>query len=87
MKFFTFLYNFRILTIHNLNAVSKFLKVDVAVFRDLDSMISKREISAITQWLNSKHTFHVMRDHPNHGTTPMMAGMWGVKVFAIHKEQ
>ena len=23
-----------------------------------------------------------MRDHPNHGTTPMMAGMWGVKVGA-----
>ena len=21
-----------------------------------------------------------MRDHPNHGTVPMMAGMWGVKV-------
>ena len=45
-------------------------------------MISQRETAAVMQWLNSKHIFHVMRDHPNHGTTPMMAGMWGVKVGA-----
>ena len=55
-------------------------KVDVAVFRDLDSVITPREISAVSEWLDSKHAFHVMRDHPNHGTVPMMAGMWGVKV-------
>ena len=56
-------------------------QVDHAVFRDLDSLISKREKAAVAQWLESKHIFHVMRDHPNHGTTPMMAGMWGVKVI------
>ena len=50
------------------------------MFRDLDSVITPREISAVSQWLDSKHAFHVMRDHPNHGTVPMMAGMWGVKV-------
>ena len=55
-------------------------KVDVAVFRDLDSVVSEREIAAVGQWLNSKHAFHIMRDHPNHGAVPMMAGMWGVKV-------
>ena len=58
-------------------------QVDHAVFRDLDSLISKRETTAVTQWLESKHIFHVMRDHPNHGTTPMMAGMWGVKVIVL----
>ena len=52
----------------------------MAVFRDLDSIISKRETEAVFQWLNSKHAFHVMRDHPNHGAVPMMAGMWGAKV-------
>ena len=55
-------------------------KVSVAVFRDLDSVITPREISAVSQWLDSKHAFHVMRDHPNHGAVPMMAGMWGVRV-------
>ena len=54
--------------------------MDVAVFRDLDSLISQREIEAVTQWINSKHAFHIMRDHPNHGTVPIMAGMWGAKV-------
>ena len=59
----------------------------MAVFRDLDSIISKRETEAVSQWLNSKHAFHVMRDHPNHGAVPMMAGMWGVKVCNLSIEK
>ena len=54
-------------------------QVEVALFRDVDSLISRREKEAVRQWLDSKHTFHVMRDHPSHNA-PMMAGMWGCKV-------
>jgi hypothetical protein len=51
----------------------------VALFRDLDSRPSLREVEAVKEWLQSKHVFHVMRDHPGHDM-PMLAGMWGVKV-------
>ena len=35
--------------------------------RDVDSNISEREVAAVKQWLNSDASFHVMRDHPQHG--------------------
>ena len=56
-----------------------FLKVEVAMFRDLDSRPSQREVDAVHEWLQSKHAFHVMRDHPGHDL-PMLAGMWGLKL-------
>ena len=69
----------------NEKSIYPILKVDVAMFRDLDSIISERETAAVAQWLSSKHAFHIMRDHPDHGAVPMMAGMWGVKVcFKCH---
>jgi hypothetical protein len=46
--------------------------VDVMVFRDLDSQILKREITAVNEWLNSSYPMHVMRDHPHHG--PVVLG-------------
>ena len=52
----------------------------MAVFRDLDSVATERESAAVKEWMASKHAFHAMRDHPDHGATPMMAGMWGAKV-------
>ena len=55
------------------------LKVEVALFRDLDSRASSREVAAVQEWLQSKHVFHVMRDHPGHDM-PILAGMWGVKL-------
>ena len=56
-----------------------FLQVEVAMFRDLDSRPSQREVDAVHEWLQSKHAFHVMRDHPGHDL-PMLAGMWGLKL-------
>eukprot|EP00093_Oithona_nana_P009625 09625.XXX_377775_379280_1 [CDS] Oithona nana genome sequencing. len=54
-------------------------QVEVALFRDLDSRASSREVAAVQEWLQSKHVFHVMRDHPGHDM-PILAGMWGVKL-------
>lgn len=46
------------------------------LIRDVDSRISNRELRAVTSWIESGKTFHIMRDHPNH-RTPMLGGMWG----------
>ena len=51
--------------------------VDIACFRDLDSVIFKREEAAVREFLASedKEVCHVMRDHPLH-TAKIMGGMW-----------
>ena len=49
------------------------------ISRDLDSLFSSREVSAVTEWLESSFDLHVMRDHPWHGV-PMMGGTWGTKL-------
>ena len=41
-------------------------QVDVFISRDADSLILKREVDAVHQWLQSNYTFHLMRDHPAH---------------------
>ena len=40
--------------------------VDRIIARDTDSEVNSREVAAVHQWLESPHTFHVMRDHPGH---------------------
>ena len=48
--------------------------------RDLDSLPSLREFSAVEEFLNdSKAQFHVMRDNRAH-SAPILAGMWGAKM-------
>lgn len=42
--------------------------VDVFVSRDVDSIIWRREVDAVEEWLRSNYTFHVMRDHKYHGS-------------------
>jgi hypothetical protein len=44
--------------------------------RDADAVISKREATAVQQWIESGKHFHMMRDAVSH-TELMMAGMWG----------
>merc|ERR1711976_480857 len=53
--------------------------VDVLLVRDLDSHISRREVSAVNEFLNSSKDFHIMRDHPFH-IQPIMGGLWGIRL-------
>lgn len=48
------------------------------LFRDCDSRIGLREVSAVKAWSVSDAQFHVMRDHPAH-VLPVSAGMWGAR--------
>lgn len=50
--------------------------IDVVICRDTDSRLTKREKSAINQWLNSTKNFHIIRDHPYH-SRKILGGMWG----------
>jgi len=52
--------------------------IDVMISRDTDSRINVREKESIDEWLNSDKDFHIMRDHPWHGTQ-ILGGMWGVR--------
>jgi hypothetical protein len=52
--------------------------VDIMISRDCDSRLSYREKLAVDEWINSDKGFHIMRDHPWHGTE-ILGGMWGVK--------
>jgi len=52
--------------------------VDAAILRDTDSTITKREVAAVQEWLDSGKSYHIMRDHPHHSSL-MLAGLWGAK--------
>lgn len=60
--------------------VWRFLPLDSDVFivRDSDSRLSKRDLSAVNEWLNSDKTLHILRDHPHHNHK-ILGGMWGFK--------
>ena len=50
--------------------------VDRFMVRDCDSVIGVREAEAVSAWMASGRSFHVMRDWWTH-TDLMLAGMWG----------
>ncbi|KAF4528042.1 hypothetical protein B566_EDAN016662 [Ephemera danica] len=50
--------------------------VDVALSRDLDSILSVREQAAVQEWLSTGAALHVMRDHKDH-KTELLGGTWG----------
>lgn len=56
--------------------------VDVMISRDTDSRLNQRERAAVDAWLASEASFHVMRDHPQHGTA-ILGGLWGAKRDSI----
>jgi hypothetical protein len=51
--------------------------VSHVLFRDCDSRITPREVSCISQWIDSGKSYHIIRDHPWHAS-PIMGGLWGV---------
>ena len=56
--------------------------VEVMISRDCDSRLSSREKAAVDEWLESGKGFHIMRDHPWHGSK-MLGGMWGMRSGAL----
>ena len=56
--------------------------VDIVLVRDTDSRFSQREVSAVSAWLETGSTFHIMRDHPFH-SAKIMAGMWGARAVGL----
>lgn len=63
--------------------VERFKAIDTpevthVIFRDTDSRLNKRESLAVSEWLSSDKTLHIMKDHPHHGGFPILAGMWGI---------
>jgi len=52
--------------------------IDIMISRDCDSRLSNREKIAVDQWVDSDKGFHIMRDHPYHGTE-ILGGMFGIK--------
>jgi len=68
----------------------RFLVIDyddceLAIFRDTDSRITEREQDGVLEWISSKKTLHVIRDHPAHripfgnDQPGILGGMWGIK--------
>ena len=51
---------------------------DIMISRDTDCRFTQREVDAVESWLSSDKDFHVMRDHPYHGTE-ILGGMWGCR--------
>lgn len=51
---------------------------DIFISRDIDSYITKRESSAVSEWVDSDKNIHIMRDHPHH-KNKIQAGMFGMK--------
>ena len=47
--------------------------------RDLGSLITEREVSAVAEWLSTDKRYHVMRDHPTHSET-IQGCCFGMKV-------
>jgi len=56
--------------------------VECMISRDCDSRLTRREADAVNQWLESGKGFHIMRDHPWHGSL-MLGGMWGCRRDAL----
>lgn len=52
--------------------------IENLIIRDCDSRVWFREKTAVDEWLQSDKRFHIMRDHPYHGTS-ILGGMWGVR--------
>jgi len=48
------------------------------IFRDTDSRLNRREADAVNQWIEEDKAIHIMKDHPYHGSFPILAGMWGI---------
>ena len=60
---------------------------NLGIFQDslLLNRFSKREVAAVSEWIDANLTFHVMRDHPLH-EVEIMGGMWGARLDIGHRK-
>ncbi len=58
--------------------------VEVMISRDCDSRLSIRESDMVKDFVSSPSKFHNIKDHPNHYSWEVLAGMWGIKQGIIH---
>lgn len=56
--------------------------VEYVIFRDVDSVISWREVAVVNEWVASGKMFHTIRDSGSH-TELILAGLWGAKGGSI----
>ena len=56
--------------------VLKDKNIDRFIVRDTDGRLTQREKNCVVDWERSGKEFHIIRDHPMHGTR-IMGGMWG----------
>jgi hypothetical protein len=67
------------------NALDRFAAIDrpdcdVMFCRDADSGMPAREVACMEDFLRDRHRLlHIIRDHPAHRHTRIMAGMWGMR--------
>jgi protein O-GlcNAc transferase len=57
--------------------------VDYFISRDTDSRLSMRDVVSTQEWIDSKKSFHIVREHPLGHHWWMNAGMWGCKKGSI----
>lgn len=53
-------------------------RVSAFFVRDTDSLLLERGAAAVREWMSGNKSFHLLRDHPNHGI-PVMGGLWGAR--------
>lgn len=51
---------------------------EYVMFRDVDSRFNSRDVDVVHEWLQSKQSFHIIRDHPFH-MTRILGGLFGLK--------
>lgn len=59
--------------------------VERVICRDLDSLLTYRDMKSVERWIASGKSAHGMNDNPAHGGLPLMGGMCGFKSEAIKK--
>lgn len=54
--------------------------------RDLDATMLQRELDAVREWRSTSLGFHIMRDHPYHGTA-ILGGMFGIRQDSYERKK
>lgn len=53
--------------------------VDVMISRDTDTLMYRREVAAVDEWLKSDMSLHILKDSPCHRYYSIQGGMFGLR--------